>query len=139
MGSGLLDYYRRPYQVYDAMKAVYARVLISLERDPDPYVIGREKIYERAPRSPRRSGSPTTTLTRSRARRSPGRSCVETGQVVRRAQLTSTLPADAVEEVDRIEWPIPATAPPGAYRVTMEVLGGDGGSLSTNHTDITVR
>jgi beta-mannosidase len=47
MGSGLLDYYRRPYQVYDAMKSVYTRVLVSLERDVKPYVIGREKVYER--------------------------------------------------------------------------------------------
>ena len=39
MGSGLLDYYRRPYKVFDAMKGVYTRVLISLERDAAPYVM----------------------------------------------------------------------------------------------------
>ena len=47
MGSGLLDYYRRPYRVYEVFEAVYGRVLISLERDVKPYVIGREKVYER--------------------------------------------------------------------------------------------
>src|SRR4029079_5109384 len=47
MGSGLLDYYRRKYRVYDAMQAVYGPVLVSLERDAKPYIIGREKIYER--------------------------------------------------------------------------------------------
>ena len=56
-----------------------------------------------------------------------------------KSELTVTVPADGVEEVDHIEWPIPATATPGTYRVTMQVLGGDGESLSTNHTDITVR
>lgn len=45
MGSGLLDYYRKPYQVYDAMKGVYTQVLISLEWNKEPHVLGREKKY----------------------------------------------------------------------------------------------
>ena len=50
-----------------------------------------------------------------------------------------TVPADAAHEVDHIDWPIPATVQRGTYRVTMEVLGSDGESLSKNETDITVR
>ena len=48
IGSGLFDYYRRPYKVYYSMKAVYTPVLISLERNADPYIIGRDKIYQPA-------------------------------------------------------------------------------------------
>ena len=47
MGSGLLDYYRRRYKVYDTFTEVYGRVLISLERDAKPYIIGRPKVYDR--------------------------------------------------------------------------------------------
>ncbi len=114
MGSGLLDYYRRPYQVYDAMKAVYTRVLISLERDATPYVLGREKLYERGT-----VFTGTVWVTNDypdaieQAQVSWQVECVETGQVVSERRRTSTLPADGVEEVDRIEWPIPATATPG--------------------------
>lgn len=50
MGSGLLDYYRKPYEVYDAMKAVYTQVLISLEWEKEPHVLGREKKYARGQR-----------------------------------------------------------------------------------------
>ena len=140
MGSGLLDYYRRPYKVYDAMKAVYTRVLISLERDAAPYVIGREKVYER--------GTPFTAkvwVTNDypdpidRAEVSWEVVSADTGEVASKNGLTTSLPADSVENVDRIEWPIPPTARPGAYRVSMQVLGSDGRTLSSNSAEIIVR
>jgi len=45
MGSGLFDYYREEYEVYKAMKSVYTQVLISLEWNKEPYIIGRIKKY----------------------------------------------------------------------------------------------
>lgn len=45
IGSGLLDYYRRPYKVYDFMKKVYTPVLVSIEPCLHPYCLGREKIF----------------------------------------------------------------------------------------------
>lgn len=45
IGSGLLDYYRRPYKVYDSMKAVYTPILVSFGWNASPYIIGKEKIY----------------------------------------------------------------------------------------------
>ena len=89
MGSGLLDYYRRPYQVYEAMKAVYGRVLISLERNPTRTSSGARRSTTEVPRSPRRSGSPTTSITSWRARRSPGRS---SGPIRRRSRARTTSP-----------------------------------------------
>jgi beta-mannosidase len=140
MGSGLLDYHRRPYQVYDAMKAVYTRVLISLEREADPYVIGREKVYERGS-----TFRATIWVTNDfpypigDAQVAWELMSVDGGEIVDKNAFTAMLSADAVGEVDHLDWEIPATARPGTYRVAMQVLGPDGQMLSTNSTDITVR
>jgi beta-mannosidase len=140
MGSGLLDYYRRPYEVYEAMKAVYTRVLISLEREADPYIIGREKVYERGG-----FFEAKVWITNDHPDAIDGTQVswevvsVETGEVASKNGLTLSLAADSAEEIDRIAWEIPETARPGAYRVQMEVLAADGRSLSSNSTQITVR
>jgi beta-mannosidase len=140
MGSGLLDYYRRPYQVYEAMKAVYTRVLVSLERDVKPYVIGREKVYDRGT-----AFTGTVWVTNDfphpidDARVSWRIEHLETGDVVLQNDTTSLLPGDAVLEGDQVRWAIPTSARPGAYRVAMEVVGSDGTVLSTNSTGIIVR
>jgi beta-mannosidase len=140
MGSGLLDYYRRPYQVYEAMKAVYSRVLVSLELDAAPYVLGREKVYERA--SSFTAGVWVTNDHRDpidRAEVSWAIQSVDTGEVVSGNNLSATIPADSAEEIDRFSWSIPATARPGVYRVSMQVGTPEGRPLCTNHTDIVVR
>jgi beta-mannosidase len=139
MGSGLFDYYRRPYKVHDAMKAVYTRVLISLERDAQPYIIGREKVYERG----------TTFTARVWVTNDFPYDISETqvswqivgseGEVVAKNSLSAILPADSAVKVDDIRWPIPATTRTGSYLVWMKALGPDGRNLSTNFTEITVR
>jgi beta-mannosidase len=140
MGSGLLDYYRRPYQVYESMKAVYGPVLVSLERDVKPYVIGREKVYERGTEF-----TGTVWVTNDFPHPIDDATIawriedLETGEVVLEDALTATLPEDSVLEGDRIRWTIPTSARPGTYRVAMKVLGADGDVLSTNATEITVR
>ena len=45
IGSGLLDYYRRPYKVYDYMQRVYTPVLVCAQPCIHPYKLGREKIF----------------------------------------------------------------------------------------------
>jgi beta-mannosidase len=140
MGSGLFDYYRRPYKVYDAMKSVYGRVLISLERDADPYVLGRQKIYERGS-SLRGTVWVTNDFSNALddAQVSWEITSDETGEVVAKSGRKVTVSADAADEVDRIDWNIPSTAKPGAYRVAMQVLDRDGHELSSNSTDVTIR
>jgi len=138
MGSGLLDYYRRPYHVYATMKAVYGRVLVSLERDVKPYVIGREKLYERGT-----TFAAKIWVTNDHPLEIDGvqvswRIVRDDDEVVS-ASFGATLQADASSVVDEIAWPIPAAAEPGGYRVAMQVLGADGEVLSSNHTDLTVR
>lgn len=140
MGSGLFDYYRRPYQVYEALMGVYGRVLVSLERDADPYVLGREKIYERGT-----SFTGTVWVTNDLRHAIDGAQVswrivrVDTDEVMTKNDVTVAVPADAAFEADRIEWPIGPTVEPGAYRVSMELLGADGDLLSRNATDLTVR
>jgi beta-mannosidase len=139
MGSGLFDYYRRPYKVYDTMKSVYGRVLISLERDADPYVLGRQKIYERGG-----SLRGTVWVTNDFSNALDGAhisweiASIETGEVVAKNGRTVTVSADAADEVDRVDWQVPSTTKPGAYRVAMQVLDRDGRELSSNSTDVTV-
>ena len=46
IGSGLLDYFRRPYQKsYDVFKTIYTPVLVSLEWNKDPFIVGWQKTY----------------------------------------------------------------------------------------------
>jgi beta-mannosidase len=140
MGSGLFDYYRRPYAVYEAMRNVYGRVLISLERDVTPYVIGREKVYGRGTAFAARiwvtNDHPDAI---DDAEVSWELASADSGEVVSKNAFARTLGADSAEEVDRIDWEIPASARPGTYRVMMRVARPGGEALSTNATDITVR
>ena len=140
MGSGLFDYYRRPYQVYDSMRAVYGRVLISLERDADPYVLGREKVYERGA-----TFDATVWVTNDLPHRIEDAHVsweivsVETGEIATKNELASSIGADAADDVDRIAWAIPREARPGPYRIEMVIRDPNGRVLSGNHTDITLR
>ena len=140
MGSGLFDYYRRPYAVYESMRRVYTRVLISLELARTPYVIGRPKGYE--PASDLRATVWVTNdhhRTIEDARVSWRIVDVETGKAVATNSLVATLASDSVEPIDQISWPIPATTSPGSYRVEMLVRNQQESTLSENSTEITVR
>ena len=140
MGSGLFDYYRRPYAVYEAMRNVYGRVLVSLERDVTPYVIGREKVYARGS-----TFTGTVWVTNDHPHSFDGAkvswdvSSIDTGEVVVKDALVTALDGDSARQVDRIAWEIPTTTRPGVHRVVMSVTASDGTQLSTNATDILVR
>jgi beta-mannosidase len=140
MGSGLFDHYRRPYEVYEAVKSVYSRVLVSLERDVEPYVIGREKACERGG-----SFAGTVWVTNDhahdleRARVSWRVVHVDGGGTALEREVTATFSADSAEEAGRIAWEIPESAEPGPYRVEMEIVAANGELLSANATEISVR
>ena len=140
MGSGLLDYFRRRYRVFDAFKAVYGRVLVSLERDEKPYIIGRPKVYDRGSTFVGRvwvTSDFTEPLEGTQVSWRIMRTDV--GEVLAKHDLTWTVAADGAEVVDEIAWAIPSTAAPGDHRVEMRLSTPDGTVLSTNHTDIVVR
>lgn len=138
IGSGLLDYYRRPYKVYDSMKAVYTPVLISLEWNADPYIIGRDKVYRPSTSFVGKvwvtndlGGLEGCTVEWKLVSRATGKTELENSFV-------TDLSADSVVEIDHVVWQIPADAG-GEYVVNMKVSDSSGKELSSNYTDIIVR
>ena len=139
IGSGLLDYYRRPYKVYDSMKAVYTPVLASLEWNADPYVIGRDKFYAPA----------TDFIAKLWITNDLGeiKDCKVEWKIVNKAtnavelekSFVTDLSADSAHVADYIIWNIPATAAKGEYVVLMNVWDNDGKELSSNYTDIIIK
>lgn len=138
IGSGLFDYYRRPYKVYEAMKAVYTPVLICLEWNADPYIIGRDKIY--------RPSSYFTGKVWVINDCGPMKDCRIEWKIVNKStgkpdisnSFISNLEPDSAVIIDHIVWLIPPTAS-GEYRIEMKVFDSDGNTLSDNYTDIIVR
>jgi beta-mannosidase len=138
IGSGLLDYYRRPYKVYESMKAVYTRVLVSLEWNADPYIIGRDKIY--------RPGDDFVGKVWVTNDMEFFKDCTISWKVVSEKNgktelentFVSNLDADSSEIIDQFVWHIPADAE-GGYKVKMKVQDSTGAVLSENYTDLIVR
>jgi beta-mannosidase len=138
IGSGLLDYYRRPYKVYESMKAVYTEALISLEWNADPYIIGRDKIYHPAGDFTGKVWVTNDTGFQKDCRITWKIICQKTGKAELENSFVSNLEADSSEIIDHIVWHIPADAG-GDYRVTMRVQDRAGAALSENYTDLIVQ
>jgi beta-mannosidase len=138
IGSGLLDYYRRPYKVYDSMKAVYTQVLISLEWNADPYIIGRDKIYHPASDFIGKVWVTNDMPFLKDCRISWKIVSQNTQKTVLENSFGSNLEADSSEIIDHIVWQIPADAS-GGYQVKMRVADSSGKVLSDNYTDIIVQ
>ena len=140
MGSGLFDYYRRQYKVRDTFEAVYGRLLVSLERDVKPYVIGREKVYERGSTFAGRVWVTSDLEEPIEDAHVSWRLVRDDADVdVARNELTVTIPPDAAIDVERIDVPLPTTLDPGRYRVEMQLADRGGSMLSRNATEVVVR
>ena len=137
IGSGLLDYYRRPYKVYDSMKAVYTPVLISLEWNADPYIIGRDKIYQPATDFVGRVwvNNDREMLSDCRIEWKIVKS--DTSETMLANAFVSSLAPDSAVVIDHIIWHIPVDAS-GSYQVQMNVSDATS-VLSTNSTEILVQ
>lgn len=138
IGSGLFDYYRRPYKAYYSMKSVYTPVLVSLERNADPYIIGRDKVYR-----PATDFAGNVWITNDLGLLRDCRvewSIVEkqTGAAQCSNSFVSDIEPDSAQVIDHIVWKIPAGAS-GFYEVKMKVLDNAGRELSNNCTEIIVR
>ena len=138
VGSGLFDYYRRPYKVYYSMKQVYTPVLLSVEWNKEPYVIGYEKIW----------GVGDTFVGKIWAtndRLAPIKKCEirlrlvneETGAVVFEKNNCIDVVANASKVTDIVVWKIPEGAK-GKYVLKMELDDSKGVRLSTNDFKLTV-
>jgi len=138
IGSGLFDYYRRPYKAYYAMKAVYTPVLVSLEWNKDPYVIGWEKLW--------RPVDPfigklwvTSDLDTSVENAVLSWELVNaaTKEIIMTGSQTVTLPADSSQVYGEVVWDDMSKLR-GQYLVNMKVTDKDGKELSTNYFDFTI-
>ncbi|HIU77610.1 MAG TPA: hypothetical protein IAC62_17110 [Candidatus Pelethocola excrementipullorum] len=136
MGSGLFDYYREPYEVYEAMKAVYTQVLISLEWEQEPHVLGREKKYSRGQRF---NGKVWVNNDHFHKMED-----LEIHWEIRRENSTEileehtfkeSLSEDSAEVKDTISWIVPGDYV-GNYVIDMWVKDKEGKVLSTNSTVI---
>ena len=137
IGSGLLDYYRRPYKAYDSMKAVYTPVLVSLEWNKDPYVIGWEKVWY-----PGQTFAGKIWITNDHYEAIDGATLrwklvSETEDcVVIEGEKQLDLPADSSQVMDEIAWQVPRTR--GQFKLLMEVQDRQAQTLSSNYFDFSV-
>lgn len=133
MGSGLLDYYREPYEVYDAMKAVYTQVLISLEWEAEPHILGRQKKYARGSKFTGKvwvNNDHFHDIEKAQIHweiHREGQKCI-----VAEKTFYSDLEQDSATVKDTISWIIPEDYV-GNYVVDMFVKDEDGRILSTNY------
>lgn len=138
IGSGLLDYYRRPYKAYEAMKAVYTPVLVSLEWNKDPYVIGFEKRWY-----------PGETFVGQLWITNDHHHTIEDARLnwqlvsmnEKRTLLQSakrlTIPYDSAQVVDEVKWEV-LRGMQGAFQVQMCVEDRHGELLSNNYFDFNI-
>ena len=136
MGSGLFDYYREPYAVYESMRGVYTQVLISLEWEQEPHVIGREKKYGRGQMFRAKIWlnndhfhSVEDAQIHWEIRRE------NSTEILTERTWTETLAEDSAQVRDQISWILPGDYV-GSYVIDMWVKDKNGKVLSRNNTVI---
>ena len=140
IGSGLLDYYRRPYKVYDYMQAVYTPVLISLEPTMSPYRLGREKVFEAGTSFTAKVWVINDHWDYVRGAKIAWKVMdVEGSKEVASHKFTLDLLPDSCEVPDHIVLPLKEEWSGRKFKILMSVKGMDGKVLSENWTDIIVK
>jgi beta-mannosidase len=137
IGSGLLDYYRRPYQSYEVFKQIYTPILVSLEWNKEPYIVGWQKIYHPGDTFVGKLWITNDHLDPIYNVQLAWRLLDPMGAVIQQAQREIALPKDSSKITDHIVWPIPQDAV-GTYRVEMSLTGQDGVQLSANDFEFVV-
>jgi beta-mannosidase len=137
IGSGLLDYYRRPYKAYESMKAVYTPVLVSLEWNKDPYVIGYEKLWY-----------PGEQFVGKVWAVNDHDGCLEgatvswqlislaDGRTILQGEKQLDIAADSAQVVDQVLYKV-ERGMQGKYQVQMKIADNQGSLLSHNYFDLT--
>jgi beta-mannosidase len=138
IGSGLFDYYRRPYKAYEAMKAVYTPVLVSLEWNKDPYIIGYEKRWY-----PGDTFVGRIWVTNDHHREFEDAHLswqlvnMDDGQTIQHNRKQLTIPYDSSQVVDEVRWEI-VRGIQGNFQVQMQVTDREGKQLSANYFDFSI-
>lgn len=131
--SGLLDYFRTPFKSYYAFKQVYTPVLVSLEWNRDPYIVGKQKHYGKG-----ETFAGNLWLTNDRLEDIKGMEVtwklmeIASGTVVKSDKKTHDIAQNSSRIAENVIWEIPKTVTPGEYVVEMEVKDRDNKRLSYN-------
>ncbi len=138
IGSGIVDYFGEKLPAYYSMKSVYTPVLVSLEWNKRPYVIGFDKFWK-----PGDLFMGKVWVTNDHHRDIPARLrwelVKEGGAAVSSNEVDLVLPADAAKPIDTVTWSIPRSADvPGSYLVKMHVTEKGGKTLSENSFDFKI-
>jgi beta-mannosidase len=138
IGSGLIDYFGEKLPAYESMKGVYTPVLVCLEWNKTPYVIGYEKFWKPADLFVAKLWVINDLDRNVPARLSWQLSGEGQSAPALSREIDLLLPADSANVVDTVTWSIPRGTS-GRHVVSMRVTDGNGGLLSRNTFDFTVR
>ncbi len=138
IGSGLVDYFGEKLPAYESMKSVYTPVLVSLEWNKDPYVIGYEKFWKPADLFVGKVWVNNDHHEDIPARLSWRLEKDGQSKPILARELELLLPGDSAKVVDTVAWPIPRGAS-GKHRVSMSVADDKDRLLSGNTFELTVR
>ena len=139
IGSGIVDYFGEKLPAYHSMKGVYTPVLVSLEWNLSPYIIGYEKFFK-----PGDLFLGKVWLINDRPHDVPGTlrwavvKAGEPGKSLLERSLEVVMPRDSSKTADVIEWSVPRGAS-GQYEIRMAVSDAGGKTLSENTFELTVR
>ncbi len=134
--TAMLDYYRRPLKSYEIFRHVYTPVLVSLEWNRTPYVLGRSKIY-----NPGESFAGKVWVTSdlwedlNDAVMTWKVTNLSTEEVVLNNRYDISIPADCSKIVDEIVWEIPENQAKAEFRVDMRIEDSSGNIVSENFFD----
>ncbi len=139
IGSGIVDYFGEKLPAYHSMKGVYTPVLVSLEWNLSPYIIGYEKFFK-----PGDLFLGKVWLINDHPHDVPGTlrwavvKAGEPGKSLLERSLEVVMPKDSSKTADVIEWSVPRGAS-GRYEIRMAVSDAGGKTLSENTFELTVR
>ena len=140
IGSGLLDYYRRPYKVYDYMQMVYTPVLISIEPSMHPYRLGREKVFAAGTSFTAKVWVINDHYEKVESAKVSWQVVdKESDDIVASHKFELDLLADSCEVPDHIVLPLKEEYAGREFRVLMNVTSLSGEVLSDNYTDFKVK
>lgn len=129
--SGLMDYFRVPFKSYDAFKQVYTPVLVSFEWSKSPYILGKQKVYDKGTLF---SGNIWVTNDHLSEIDNALLSWNISGAdgVVLSGESDFGMDPNIANIVNNVVWNIPENIASGEYKLEMLVTGANGKTLSCN-------
>lgn len=136
IGSGIIDYFGVKLPAYHSMKQVYTPVMVSLEWNKTPYVIGYDKYWK-----PSDLFIGKIWVVNDHHRSVPVKLFWElvvssSDNPLLESESDMVLAPDSAKVVDTVFWQVPQTS--GKHEVRMRVIDGEGKVLSSNNFDFLI-